>query len=85
MPSNPDSSEPSKPPKCTLSTKAATNGDPQVEHKWLKLNNSQTKLSTLMTLTKKQMALSSKAPPAKAAAIAAKATAMKQQVAKLAP
>ena len=38
-----------------------------------------------MTLTKKQMALSSKAPPAKAAAIAAKATAMKQQVTKLAP
>ena len=38
-----------------------------------------------MTLTEKQTALSSKAPPAKAAAIAAKATATKQQVAKPAP
>ena len=77
MPSNPDSSGPSEPCKHTLSTKTATNGDPQAERKQLKLNNSQTKLSTLMTLTEKQMALSSKAPPAKAAAYSYEATGRK--------
>jgi hypothetical protein len=91
MANNSDSSGVPEPRKHTLSTKAATNGDPQAERKrQKKLDNSQKKKSTLtekQTTTTSDKASSSKSAPAKATTIAAKATATatKRQPAKPAP
>src|ERR1700684_1926005 len=90
MPTNSDSFEASEPRKRTLSTKAATNGDPQAERKRQKLDNSQKKL---MAPTKKQTTMtsnkgsSSKETPDKVTPITAKATATatKRQVAPAKP
>ena len=89
MPFNSNPFKASEPCKCTLSTKAATNGDPQEEQKQQKLDNSQKKL---MAPTKKQTTTtsnkvsSSKAAPAKVTiAVKATATAKKWQVAPAKP
>ena len=91
MPTNPDSSGVPEPRKRTLSTKAATNGDPHAGKKRQKiLDNSQKNKSIP---TKKQAtatsnkASSSNSAPAKATTIAAKptATATKRQVAPAKP
>ena len=91
MPTNPDSSGVPEPRKHTLSTKAATNGDPQAGKKRQKISDNSQR-NKLIPTKKKTTATSNKASSlnsasAKATTIAAKptATATKRQVAPAKP
>ena len=83
MPTNPDSSGVPGPRKRTLSTKAATNGDPLAENKRQKILDNSQKKTLIPTEKRTTTASSSKSAPAKATTIPAKPTAIatKRQVA----